>query len=68
MTMMWRTQSFRLPTDERPRYREEIRRFPLLEQQEEYSLARSWREHGDRGAADRLVTSHLRLVAKIAMG
>jgi RNA polymerase sigma-32 factor len=50
------------------RYLEEIRRFPMLEPQEEYMLAKSWREHGDRVAAHRLVTSHLRLVAKIAMG
>ena len=48
------------------RYLEEIRRFPMLEPQEEYMLAKSWREHGDREAAHRLVTSHLRLVAKIA--
>jgi RNA polymerase sigma-32 factor len=50
------------------RYLEEIRRFPMLEPQEEYMLAKSWRERGDRDAAHRLVTSHLRLVAKIAMG
>jgi len=50
------------------RYLDEIRRFPMLEPQEEYMLAKSWREHGDREAAHRLVTSHLRLVAKIAMG
>src|SRR5215207_5189975 len=50
------------------RYLEEIRQFPMLEPQEEYMLAKSWREHGDRDAAHRLVTSHLRLVAKIAMG
>ena len=50
------------------RYLEEIRRFPMLEPQEEYMLAKRWREHGDRTAAHRLVTSHLRLVAKIAMG
>jgi RNA polymerase sigma-32 factor len=50
------------------RYLEEIRQFPMLESQEEYMLAKSWREHGDRDAAHRLVTSHLRLVAKIAMG
>jgi RNA polymerase sigma-32 factor len=50
------------------RYLEEIRRFPLLSPQEEYMLAQRWREHGDREAAHRLVTSHLRLVAKIAMG
>jgi RNA polymerase sigma-32 factor len=50
------------------RYLEEIRRFPMLEPQQEYMLAKSWREHGDRTAAHKLVTSHLRLVAKIAMG
>jgi RNA polymerase sigma-32 factor len=50
------------------RYLEEIRRFPMLEPQDEYMLARRWREHGDRDAAHKLVTSHLRLVAKIAMG
>ena len=50
------------------RYLEEIRRFPMLEPQEEYMLAKVWREHDDRPAAHRLVTSHLRLVAKIAMG
>jgi len=49
-------------------YLDEIRRFPMLEPQEEYMLARRWREHGDRDAAHKLVTSHLRLVAKIAMG
>ncbi len=50
------------------RYLEEIRRFPMLEPQEEYMLAKRYHEHGDREAAHRLVTSHLRLVAKIAMG
>ena len=50
------------------RYLEEIRRVPMLEPREEYLLAKSQREHGDREAAHRLVTSHLRLVAKIAMG
>jgi RNA polymerase sigma-32 factor len=50
------------------RYLDEIRRFPMLEPQEEYMLAKRWREHGDRIAAHKLVTSHLRLVAKIAMG
>jgi RNA polymerase sigma-32 factor len=50
------------------RYLEEIRRFPMLEPQEEYLLAKRWREHGDREAAQKLVTSHLRLVAKIAKG
>src|SRR3974377_1035016 len=50
------------------RYLEEIRRLSMLEPQEEYMLAKRWREHGDRDAAHKLVTSHLRLVAKIAMG
>jgi RNA polymerase sigma-32 factor len=50
------------------RYLEEIRRFPMLEPQQEYMLAKCWREHGDRDAAHQLVTSHLRLVARIAMG
>ena len=49
-------------------YLEEIRRFPMLERQEEYMLAKRWREHGDCAAAHKLVTSHLRLVAKAAMG
>src|SRR3981189_2817424 len=47
-------------------YVEEIRGFPILERQEEYMLAKRWREHGDRGAAHKLVTSHRRLVGKIA--
>jgi RNA polymerase sigma-32 factor len=50
------------------RYLEEIRRFPMLEPQQEYMLAKRWREHNDRPAAHKLVTSHLRLVAKISMG
>ncbi|MHC5305763.1 RNA polymerase sigma factor RpoH [Bartonella sp. LJL80] len=50
------------------RYLEEIRRFPMLEPQEEYMLAKRYHEHNDPKAAHRLVTSHLRLVAKIAMG
>ncbi|MDQ0314008.1 RNA polymerase sigma factor RpoH [Amorphus orientalis] len=49
-------------------YLEEIRRFPMLEPQEEYMLAKRYHEHDDPDAAQRLVTSHLRLVAKIAMG
>ena len=48
------------------RYLEEIRQFPMLGRQEEYMLAKRWREDGDRNAAHRLVTSHLRLVVKIA--
>ncbi|MGP0058717.1 MAG: RNA polymerase sigma factor RpoH [Beijerinckiaceae bacterium] len=50
------------------RYLNEIRRFPMLEPEEEYMLAKRWREHEDPAAAHKLVTSHLRLVAKIAMG
>ena len=50
------------------RYLSEIRKFPMLEPEEEFMLAKAWREHGDSDAAHRLVTSHLRLVAKIAMG
>src|SRR5713226_10216662 len=50
------------------RYLEEIRRFPMLERGEEHMLAKRWRGHGDGDAAHKLVTSHLRLVAKIAKG
>ena len=49
------------------RYLNEIRQFPLLEPQQEYTLAKRWREHDDRKAARQLITSHLRLVAKLAM-
>jgi RNA polymerase sigma-32 factor len=50
------------------RYLEEIRRFPMLEPNQEYMLAKRWREHNDTDAAQQLITSHLRLVARIAMG
>jgi RNA polymerase sigma-32 factor len=50
------------------RYLTEIRKFPMLEPEEEYMLAKAWVDHGDKEAAHRLVTSHLRLAAKIAMG
>ncbi len=50
------------------RYLQEIRTFPMLTPEEEFMLAKAWREHGDTEAAHRLVTSHLRLVAKIAAG
>src|ERR1700722_7114727 len=50
------------------RYLTEIRKFPMLTRDEEFMLAKAWREHEDPEAAHRLVTSHLRLVAKIAMG
>ena len=50
------------------RYLEEIRRFPMLEPQQEYLLSKRWQEHEDAAAAQMLITSHLRLVARIAMG
>ncbi len=50
------------------RYMQEIRKFPLLEPQEEYMLAKRWVDHQDTQAAHKMVTSHLRLAAKIAMG
>ena len=50
------------------RYLAEIRKFPMLEPQEEYMLAKRWREHEDPKAAEKLITSHLRLVARVAMG
>ena len=50
------------------RYLQEIRNFPMLQPDEEYMLAKRWKEHADARAAEKLITSHLRLVAKIAMG
>ena len=50
------------------RYLTEIRKFPMLEKQQEFMLAKRWQEHEDTDAAEQMVTSHLRLVAKIAMG
>ncbi|MEC9435322.1 MAG: RNA polymerase sigma factor RpoH [Pseudomonadota bacterium] len=50
------------------RYLQEIRKFPMLEPEEEYMLAKAWTDHEDKEAAHKLVTSHLRLAAKIAMG
>jgi RNA polymerase sigma-32 factor len=50
------------------RYLSEIRKFPMLEPEQEYMLAKAWVDHGDKEAAHQLVTSHLRLAAKIAMG
>jgi RNA polymerase sigma-32 factor len=50
------------------RYLQEIRQFPMLAPEEEFMLAKRWREHADSKAAERMITSHLRLVAKIAMG
>jgi RNA polymerase sigma-32 factor len=56
------------PDSNLSRYLQEIRKFPVLKRDEEFQLAKRWREDGDSDAAHRLVTSHLRLVAKIAMG
>ena len=50
------------------RYLQDIRQFPMLQPEEEFMLAKRWKEHGDTKAAHKLITSHLRLVAKIAMG
>ena len=50
------------------RYLQEIRKFPMLEPAEEFMLAKRWQEHSDQNAAEKLITSHLRLVARIAMG
>jgi RNA polymerase sigma-32 factor len=50
------------------RYMQEIRKYPMLEPGEEFMLAKRWQEHADQDAAEKLVTSHLRLVARIAMG
>src|SRR5256885_11712158 len=49
-------------------YLYDIRRFEMLQRDQEYNLAKRWRENGDRNAANQLVTSHLRLAAKVAMG
>ena len=50
------------------RYLSEIRKFPMLKKEEEFMLARRWQQNEDSAAAEKMVTSHLRLVAKIAMG
>jgi len=68
MAMQIASWSFAGGESNLPRYLKEIQRFPMLELQDEFMLAKRWREHGDRDAAHKLVTSHLRLVAKIAMG
>nr|WP_295742750.1 RNA polymerase sigma factor RpoH [uncultured Acidocella sp.] len=62
------TMSSLAPDASLSRYMQEIRKYPMLSHQEEEALARSWRDHGDQEAAHKLVNSHLRLVAKIAMG
>jgi len=68
-----RSSSLGLPPAPTPeaslsRYLQDIRKYPMLPHEEEYMLAQAWREHDDRDAAHKMVTSHLRLVAKIAMG
>jgi RNA polymerase sigma-32 factor len=63
-----RTQSAIAGTGRGKGYLYDIRRFAMLEKQQEYELAKRWRERGDRDAANQLVTSHLRLAAKVAMG
>lgn len=69
MTLMASTLSVPIaPEGNLSRYLQEIRKFPMLSPEEEYQLAKRWKEEGDEPAAHKLVTSHLRLVAKIAMG
>ena len=63
-----KTLSVMSPDGGLSRYLSEIRKFPMLERDEEYMLAKAWRENEDSEAAHKMVTSHLRLVAKIAMG
>jgi RNA polymerase sigma-32 factor len=67
MTEQMAFWSFAAGESSLPRYLREIRRFPLLEPQDEYTLAKRWSDHADRDAAHKLVTSHLRLVVKIAL-
>ena len=69
-TMTARKQSLPAlsPDGNLSRYLEQIRAFPMLEPKQEFMLAKSWKDRGDVDAAHQLVTSHLRLVAKIAMG
>jgi RNA polymerase sigma-32 factor len=68
MTAQIASWSFAASESSLPCYLKEIQQFPMLESQDEYMLAKRWNEHGDDDAAHKLVTSHLRLVAKIAMG
>nr|WP_300377846.1 RNA polymerase sigma factor RpoH [Henriciella sp.] len=68
MSMVKTTSITLSPEQGLSRYLTEIRKFPMLEKQEEFMLAKSWQEHEDTEAAEQMVTSHLRLVAKIAMG
>jgi len=68
MTMAASALSVMSPEGGLSRYLSEIRKFPMLAKDEEFMLAKAWQEHEDSAAAHRMVTSHLRLVAKIAMG
>jgi RNA polymerase sigma-32 factor len=68
LTTRTRTELALAGAGRRKGYLYDIRRFPMLERDQEYRLAKRWREQGDRHAADQLITSHLRLSAKIAMG
>jgi RNA polymerase sigma-32 factor len=68
LTARTRTEVAFASSGRRKGYLYDIRRFPMLEKDQEYRLAKRWREQGDRDAADQLITSHLRLAAKIAMG
>jgi RNA polymerase sigma-32 factor len=68
MTMTYASVPAPSPEQGLSRYLTEIRKFPMLEPDEEFMLAKAWVDHGDRDAAHKLVTSHLRLAAKIAMG
>ncbi|MEM9098405.1 MAG: RNA polymerase sigma factor RpoH [Pseudomonadota bacterium] len=68
MTTTYTTLPAPSPEQGLSRYLSEIRKFPMLEQEQEFMLAKAWVDHGDKDAAHQLVTSHLRLAAKIAMG
>ncbi|MEM9044045.1 MAG: RNA polymerase sigma factor RpoH [Pseudomonadota bacterium] len=68
MTTTYSTLPAPSPEQGLSRYLSEIRKFPMLEQEQEFMLAKAWVDHGDKNAAHQLVTSHLRLAAKIAMG
>jgi RNA polymerase sigma-32 factor len=68
ITALTRPQPAFVRTGRGKGYLDDIRRFAMLERDQEYRLAKRWREHGDRDAANQLVTSHLRLAAKVAMG
>jgi RNA polymerase sigma-32 factor len=68
LTARTRSEPAFVVNDRGKSYLQDIRRFAMLERDQEYELAKRWREHGDRNAANQLVTSHLRLAVKVAMG